>query len=53
MKNKSKLPLILVIALPILLIISTEVSDISFNFMGQTIYLITFIYERIITYIKN
>ena len=44
MKNKSKLPLILVIALPILLIISTEVSDISFNFMGQTIYLITFIY---------
>lgn len=44
MKENTKLPLILVLALPILLIISTEVADISFNLMGQQIYLITFIF---------
>lgn len=44
MKEKTKLPLLLVLALPILLIISTEVADISFNIMGQQIYLITFIF---------
>ena len=43
MKENTKLPLILVLALPVLLLISTEVSDISFNIMGQPIYLITFI----------
>lgn len=44
MKENTKLPLILILALPILLIISTEVADISFNVMGQPIYLITFIF---------
>lgn len=44
MKENTKLPLILIIALPILLIISTEVTDISFNLMGQQIYVITFIF---------
>ena len=44
MKENTKLPLILTLALPILLIISTEVADISFNIMGQPIYLITLIF---------
>ena len=44
MKKNTNLPLILVLALPILLIISTEISDISFNIMGQPIYLINFIF---------
>ena len=44
MRENTKLPLILVVALPILLIISTEVADISFNLMGQQIYLFTFIF---------
>lgn len=44
MKQNTKLPLIAVLALPILLIISTEVADISFNFMGHPIYLINFIF---------
>ena len=44
MKENTKLPLILVLALPFLLIISTEVADISFNLMGQQIYLATFIF---------
>ena len=44
MKENTKLPLIAVLALPILLIISTEVADMSFNFMGHPIYLINFIF---------
>lgn len=44
MKENTKLPLLLVAALPILLLLSTEISDISFNVMGQPIYLSTFIF---------
>jgi len=44
MKENTKIPLILVLALPILLIISTEVADISINIMGEPIYLINFIF---------
>lgn len=44
MKENTKLPLILILALPILLVISTELADVSFNFMGAPIYLIIFIF---------
>lgn len=44
MKENTKLPLLLAVALPILLLLSTEVADISFNIMGQPIYLSTFIF---------
>ena len=44
MKQNTKLPLLLVLALPILLIISTELSKVTLNLFGQPIYLITFIF---------
>ena len=44
MKENTRLPLVLILALPILLLISTEVADISFNLMGEQIYLFTFIF---------
>lgn len=44
MKKNTNLPLVLVVALPILLILSTEISNISFNIMGQPIYLINFVF---------
>ena len=43
-KTNTKLPLILILALPILLVISTEVARCSFTLFGQTIYVITFVY---------
>ena len=42
--TKLPLPLILVFALPILLIISSQVARITFTVFGQTIYLNTFIF---------
>lgn len=44
MKENTKLPLILILALPILLIVSTEVAHLSFNLFGQTIYISTLIF---------
>ena len=50
-KTNTKLPLILILALPILLIISTEVAKCSFTVFGQTIYAITFVYP-LLTFIS-
>ena len=44
MKENTKLPLILILALPILLIVSTELSRISFTVFGQAIYINTLIF---------
>ena len=45
MKNENKkLPLVLILALPILLMLSTELVNFSFNVFGQPFYLITFIF---------
>ena len=44
MKEKTKLPLILVVALPVLLIISTELARTNFNLIGETFYIVNFIF---------
>lgn len=44
MEENNKLPLLLVLSLPILLLISTEVAYISFNVFGQEIYLLSLVF---------
>ena len=44
MKENSKLPLVLVLALPLLLIVSTELAHVTFNINGEIFYVSAFIF---------